>query len=45
MIFANDAADGFFFIPELISVGVFNECDGVAKENLYNGQWQNDKQR
>jgi dUTP pyrophosphatase len=23
----------------------FHECDKVASENLYNGQWQNDKQR
>jgi deoxycytidine triphosphate deaminase len=23
----------------------FHECDEVASENLYNGQWQNDKQR
>jgi hypothetical protein len=23
----------------------FHECDSVAEENLYNGQWQNDKQR
>jgi deoxycytidine triphosphate deaminase len=23
----------------------FHECDGVAEENLYNGQWQGDSQR
>ncbi len=23
----------------------FHHCDEVAQENLYNGQWQNDKQR
>jgi len=25
MVFANDTADGFFFVAERIGVGVFNE--------------------
>jgi len=35
------------FIEQDARVGqmYFHECDGVAEENLYNGQWQNDKQR
>lgn len=35
------------FIEQDARVGqmYFHECDQVAKENLYNGQWQNDKQR
>jgi deoxycytidine triphosphate deaminase len=35
------------FIEQDARVGqmYFHECDGVSEENLYNGQWQNDKQR
>lgn len=35
------------FIEQDARVGqmYFHECDEVAEENLYNGQWQNDKQR
>jgi deoxycytidine triphosphate deaminase len=35
------------FIEQDARVGqmYFHECDEVAAENLYNGQWQNDKQR
>lgn len=35
------------FIEQDARVGqmYFHECDSVAEENLYNGQWQNDKQR
>ena len=35
------------FIEQDARVGqmYFHECDGVAEEHLYNGQWQNDKQR
>lgn len=35
------------FIEKDARVGqmYFHECDSVAEENLYNGQWQNDKQR
>ena len=35
------------FIEKDARVGqmYFHECDEVAEENLYNGQWQNDKQR
>jgi len=35
------------FIEQDARVGqmYFHECDSVNKENLYNGQWQNDKQR
>jgi len=35
------------FIEQDARVGqmYFHECDRVAEENLYNGQWQNDKQR
>jgi len=35
------------FIEQDARVGqmYFHECDSVAEDNLYNGQWQNDKQR
>ena len=35
------------FIEQDARVGqmYFHECDGVAEDKLYNGQWQNDKQR
>ena len=35
------------FIEQDARVGqmYFHECDAVAEDNLYNGQWQNDKQR
>jgi deoxycytidine triphosphate deaminase len=35
------------FIEQDARVGqmYFHKCDGVAEENLYKGQWQNDKQR
>lgn len=35
------------FIEQDARVGqmYFHECDGVAEENLYQGQWQNDSQR
>lgn len=35
------------FIEKDARVGqmYFHECDGVAEENLYQGQWQNDSQR
>jgi len=35
------------FIEQDARVGqmYFHKCDGVAEGNLYNGQWQNDKQR
>jgi deoxycytidine triphosphate deaminase len=35
------------FIEKDARVGqmYFHECDGVAEDKLYNGQWQNDKQR
>jgi deoxycytidine triphosphate deaminase len=35
------------FIEQDARVGqmYFHECDEVSEENLYNGQWQNDKQR
>jgi deoxycytidine triphosphate deaminase len=35
------------FIEQDARIGqmYFHECDEVAAENLYNGQWQNDKQR
>jgi deoxycytidine triphosphate deaminase len=35
------------FIEQDARVGqmYFHKCDGVAEGNIYNGQWQNDKQR
>ena len=39
--------DKTIFIEKDARVGqmYFHECDGVAEDKLYNGQWQNDKQR